>query len=43
LKAELIEGKDGIFDVVADGDLIFSKAKARRFPENDEIVAMLRK
>jgi len=42
LETELVEGKNGIFDVVADGNLIFSKGKTGRFPENDEILAMLR-
>ncbi|MBC8392478.1 MAG: SelT/SelW/SelH family protein [Deltaproteobacteria bacterium] len=43
LAAELIGGKAGIFDVVVDGDLIFSKKKVGRFPENSEILEMLRK
>jgi selT/selW/selH-like putative selenoprotein len=37
----LIKGSGGIFDVVVDGDLIFSKKQVRRFPENSEIVAAL--
>ena len=41
--AELIEGGSGIFDVVADGDLVFSKHSEGRFPENDEIVRALQK
>ena len=43
VEAELIEGKGGIFDVVVDGNLIFSKKKTGRFPENKEILEMLRK
>ena len=31
-----------MFDVVADGDLIFSKHAEQRFPEHDEIIAALR-
>lgn len=31
-----------MFDVVADGDLIFSKHTEERFPEHDEIIAALR-
>jgi selT/selW/selH-like putative selenoprotein len=42
LETELIKGKGGIFDVVVDGDLIFSKKKVKRFPENEEILKMLR-
>ncbi len=38
---ELIRGGDGIFDVVRDGELLFSKHEAGRFPEEDEIVALL--
>jgi selenoprotein W-related protein len=43
VQSELIEGKNGIFDVVVDGDLVFSKHKAGRFPQNDEILRMLEK
>jgi hypothetical protein len=41
--AELIEGGNGIFDVVADGQMIFSKYDAERFPEHDEIITALRR
>jgi selT/selW/selH-like putative selenoprotein len=40
--AELIAGGNGIFDVVVDGKLIFSKFKVGRFPRNEEIIALLR-
>ena len=43
VEVELIEGKNGIFDVVVGSDLIFSKQKVGRFPENNEILEMLRK
>lgn len=39
----LLKGSDGIFDVVADGKKVFCKHETGRFPEPDEIVAMLRK
>jgi selenoprotein W-related protein len=39
----LIEGSGGVFDVHADGRLLWSKHDAGRFPENDEILAKLRK
>ena len=42
LEAELIEGTNGIFDVVADGRMIFSKQAEQRFPESDEIIDALR-
>jgi len=35
-------GARGQFDVVADGELIFSKQKEQRFPEPDEIIGALR-
>lgn len=35
-------GDAGIFDVVADGDLVFSKHESGRFPENGEILETLR-
>jgi len=38
----LIEGDNGVFDVVANGNLIFSKHAKGRFPEEHEIVEALR-
>ena len=43
VQPELIKGVDGVFDVVADGALIFSKHRAGRFPDADEIIRTLRK
>ncbi|MCJ7603470.1 MAG: Rdx family protein [Desulfobulbaceae bacterium] len=40
-EVELIAGSGGVFDVVADGRNIFSKAAAGRFPENGEIVKLI--
>jgi hypothetical protein len=37
-----VRGDDGIFDVIADGERIFSKDEAGRFPNDREIVAALR-
>ena len=37
-----MKGDNGIFDVVVDERLVFSKDEAGRFPENDEIVGLLR-
>lgn len=34
-------GHTGQFDVLRDGELVFSKASAQRFPEHAEIVAAL--
>ena len=41
-EVRLIKGKDGVFEVEADGRLIFSKRTLGRFPEPGEIVGLLR-
>ncbi len=41
VNVQLIPGQGGIFDVVADGTLIFSKRITGRFPENDEISKLI--
>jgi len=38
---KLIEGGGGVFDVVADGQLVFSKKLAGRFPEHSEVLEAL--
>jgi hypothetical protein len=35
------EGGSGQFDVLADGNIVFSKQEQRRFPESDEILGAL--
>ena len=40
-EAEAIEGRRSQFDVVADGNVVFSKEREHRFPELDEILAAL--
>jgi selT/selW/selH-like putative selenoprotein len=42
VKSELVRGTDGIFDVLVDGERIFSKHEADRFPTHAEILAALR-
>lgn len=42
IDAQLIKGSRGIFDVKADGHMVFSKYAVSRFPKNDEIVAALK-
>jgi selT/selW/selH-like putative selenoprotein len=37
----LIEGGRGIFDIKADGKLIYSKYQTGQFPDHDEILQML--
>ena len=40
--AAAVEGAESQFDVLADGELVFSKQREGRFPEEDEIVALLK-
>jgi predicted Rdx family selenoprotein len=42
IEAQDIPGGKGQFDVLRDGELIFSKHQAGRFPEDDEILGALR-
>ncbi len=39
--SELIGGANGVFDVVVDGELIFSKHREGRFPVPDEVLSHL--
>jgi selT/selW/selH-like putative selenoprotein len=41
VEVELIKGSGGAFEVVKDGELIFSKLKEGRFPEVAEIFSKL--
>ncbi len=43
MEIELIEGDKGVFDVVADGELVFSKHSEGRFPGEQEIIDELRR
>jgi len=38
----LIKGDNGVFNVVANGRVIFSKDESGRFPKDQEIVDALR-
>ena len=40
-EAQPVEGRRSQFDVVADGNVVFSKQQEHRFPEVDEILAAL--
>lgn len=42
ITASVTEGANSQFDVLADGELLFSKQREGRFPEDDEILATLR-
>lgn len=37
----LIKGKDGVFDVMVDGELVFSKHRVGRFPEPGEVPRLM--
>jgi hypothetical protein len=39
--AEIVPGVKSQFDVIADGQLIFSKQEQRRYPNADEIIRAL--
>jgi len=42
IEVELIEGGNGVFDVLSDGDRVFSKHQEGRFPAAGEVLALLR-
>jgi selT/selW/selH-like putative selenoprotein len=42
IPAEDIPGAKGQFDVLRDGELVFSKQETGRFPEHGEILAALK-
>jgi predicted Rdx family selenoprotein len=42
IDATIAEGLKSQFDVLADGALVFSKQQQGRFPEDDEILALVR-
>lgn len=42
MATELVEGDRGQFDVEVDGRLVFSKGEEHRFPEDDEIIRLIR-
>jgi predicted Rdx family selenoprotein len=41
VQPELVSGVNGVFDVVANGELIFSKNREMRFPDAEEIIGSL--
>lgn len=41
IDAAIVEGENSQFDVLNDGDLLYSKQREGRFPEEDEILALL--
>jgi selenoprotein W-related protein len=41
-QTELIRGTNGVFDVVVDGELVFSKQAVGRFPADGEVETLIR-
>jgi predicted Rdx family selenoprotein len=41
-EAAIQPGRSGQFDVLRDGELVYSKQQLRRFPEPGEVLALLR-
>ena len=42
IEANLVAGRNGIFDVTVDDDLVFSKFETGRFPEPGEILNLIK-
>lgn len=42
IEALLIKGVAGVFDVIADGTVVFSKLEEQRFPQDTEIIEALK-
>jgi selT/selW/selH-like putative selenoprotein len=42
VEPQLVKDDNGVFDVVADGRLLFSKHREGRFPEEEEVLEALR-
>ena len=42
ITADLTEGHGGVFDVVINGKLAYSKHETYRFPSNDEVFVKIR-
>ena len=42
VEAKLVPSSGGCFEVVVDGDLIFSKLNEGRFPEIDEVLSLMK-
>lgn len=41
IAASAVEGEHSQYDVIADGEVVFSKQRQGRFPEEDEVLALL--
>jgi selT/selW/selH-like putative selenoprotein len=43
LEAKLIKSGGGVFEVMADKKLVFSRKKEHRFPKHQEVIESLKK
>ncbi|MBU1340351.1 MAG: Rdx family protein [Proteobacteria bacterium] len=43
ISPELVPGSKGIYDIIVDQKIIFSKHQAKRFPDNDEIIELIKR
>jgi len=41
ISPELIPGSNGVYEVIVDGKIVFSKYQTKKFPKNDEIIALI--
>ena len=41
ISASIVEGAKSQYDVISDGELVFSKQHQGRFPEEDEVLELL--
>jgi selenoprotein W-related protein len=41
-QVQLLPSSGGVFEVVADGDLVYSKKSLGRFPEEGEVADLIR-
>ena len=42
LDVELAEGRGGVFDVTVDGRVVYSKDQTHRFPNDGEVLGLVR-
>lgn len=42
VEAELVEGRGGVFDVTVDGRVVYSKDNTHRFPDDGEVLGLVR-
>jgi predicted Rdx family selenoprotein len=42
LTSKLIPGSQGVYDIEVDAKILFSKHQTKQFPDNDEIIKLLK-